>query len=293
MYIFLPPSVRQEDKGLSELLLLCLLLFLLRHFSDNLIFWKPRDSHWKQTDIATHKFVYDSVNVEKVTMGREPLLTQGQDQLRIVKPAVTGRLLNHVCDRAIAKGMLINHAKTTLMCASAAKTYRAEAVLDFGSATIKSTDNMKTLGITLSADCSFKKNVPNICAKFRSRTWTLAKLRRCGMSEEQLLKTYKGMIRPHGEYLSPVWHPIITAEQSTAIERQQSLALRNIYGDHESAAKHRSRSGLELMRKRRENACLSFALKAVNNPRCNGWFTPRPVCEKILYIIPQICRTNI
>ena len=237
---------------------------------------KPRDSHWKKMDITMHKFVDDSVNIEKVNMRREPLLTQGEDQLRIVKPEITDRVLNHVCDRENGKGMVVNHAKTTLMCVSAAKTYKAEAVLEFGNTTIKSTGSMRILGITLNADCSFKQHVANVCAKFRSRTWVLAKLKKCGMSEEHLLKTYKGMIRPHGEYLSPVWHPLITADQSAAIERQQSLARRNIYGNQESAARHRARSGLEMLGRRRENACLNFAIKALNNPRCNGWFIPRP-----------------
>ena len=40
MSLPIPPSVRREVKGLSELLLLCFLLLLLLHFSDILIFSK-------------------------------------------------------------------------------------------------------------------------------------------------------------------------------------------------------------------------------------------------------------
>ena len=90
-----------------------------------------------------------------------------------------------------------------------------------------------------------------------------------------MVKVYKNLIRPTAEYAVPVWHLLITAEQSAVLEQQQSLALRNIYGPNISGKKMRDRSGLETLRERREKSCLNFAKKNLTNPRCATWFEER------------------
>ena len=99
------------------------------------------------------------------------------------------------------------------------------------------------------------------------------------MKEEDLVKTYQSMIRPCAEYASPAWHSLLTLGQSEQIERQQSQALKNIYGIGSSAQKMRQKSGIERLWARRERACKNFATKNIQNPRCKGWFVTRTVAS--------------
>ena len=77
---------------------------------------------------------------------------------------------------------------------------------------------------------------------------------------------------------------MITSEQEADFERQQLLALKHIYGQDLSAAKVREKAGVDLLSKRRERACLTFARKCIDNKRCKDWVGERssPLYARIL-----------
>ena len=62
---------------------------------------------------------------------------------------------------------------------------------------------------------------------------------------------------------------------SEGLERQQTLALKNIFGVLKSAKKMREEAGLETVWLRRESAVLKFKQKTSKNPRFLGWFPKR------------------
>ena len=128
---------------------------------------------------------------------------------------------------------------------------------------------------SLDKDATFRTHIENIAAKARSRTWTLAKLRKKGLSQTDLLRTYKSLIRPAMEYAAPVWHSLINAGQAATLEKQQAQALKNIFGPGSSAAKMRKRAGIEMLSTRREELVVKFAKKNQKNPRCQDWFVSR------------------
>ena len=74
---------------------------------------------------------------------------------------------------------------------------------------------------------------------------------------------------------SPEWHSLLTVGQSEQLERQQTQALKNVYGIGKSARAMRKESGLKRLWERREEACRNFTYKSVNNIRCRGWFEQR------------------
>ena len=162
------------------------------------------------------------------------------------------------------------------MCVSAARSFAARVRLDFNGQSVIGTESLKVLGVTIDSDCSFKTHVQNISRKLRSKTWALGRLKKKGMSESNLIYAYQSMIRPCAEYASPVWHSLLTVNQSESIERQQSQALKNIYGVGVSARKMRQQANIERLWARRESACKKFVQKNINNPRCEGWFVTRP-----------------
>ena len=230
---------------------------------------------WKEEPILTVKFVDDGINAEKINMKEVPLMIENQARIKLTHADKTGQLLEHMRSTAEEKGLLVNEQKTSLMCISAARSFQAKVGFDYNGQAIEGSDHLKVLGVTINNDCSFKTHTANIAKKLRSKTWALGKLRKKGMQEKDLVKTYQSLIRPSAEYACPAWHSLITIGQSEHIERQQSQALKNIYGVGISAQKMCLKSGIERLWKRREKACRNFAKKNITNPRCSGWFVAR------------------
>ena len=180
-------------------------------------------------------------------------------------PATSG-LLEHIRKKAELKGMKVNEPKTGLMCVSAARSFEAKAAINFNGQRVSGTESMKILGVTLDRDCSFGSHVQEVSTKLRMKTWALSNLRRKGMREEDMVEAYKTTIRPSAKYASQVWHPLLTVGQSEHIERQQTQALKNIYGIGMSANKMRKKANLERLWNRRERSCFFFAQKKHRKP---------------------------
>ena len=128
----------------------------------------------------------------------------------------------------------------------------------------------------MDSNCTFRTHTQNLVKNIRKKSWALTKLKSAGLTEQQLLNAYKGLIRLTVEYVVPAWHSLITAQQAAQLEKQQTLALRRIYGHGMSAAKMRQKSGIELLSSRRKKNCLNFAEKNLSNQRCAHWFIKRP-----------------
>ena len=83
------------------------------------------------------------------------------------------------------------------------------------------------------------------------------------------------LVRPIAEYCAPVFHSQMTDEQDEMLERQQSHALKLIFGTNISAGKMRELAGVPTLRQRRIDLCDKFADKALKNPRFAPWFPLR------------------
>jgi len=51
--------------------------------------------------------------------------------------------------------------------------------------------------------------------------WFLKKLKRAGVSQNDLVYYYEAVVRPVLEYASPVWHTSLTADQTKTLEAVQ------------------------------------------------------------------------
>ena len=110
--------------------------------------------------------------------------------------------------------------------------------------------------------------------------WALRDLRKADFSEPELLSVYKSSIRPVIEFSSPVYHPILTKEQSEYLKKQQHNALKNIYGYVYSGKKLLELSGVDTLEERRKRAAERFARKTSESPRFVGWFPKRKQKKK-------------
>ena len=125
--------------------------------------------------------------------------------------------------------MLVNGKKTNLLVVSAAKSFDARAHF-YGSSgeCVESTSELKALGFVFNNRGDVSTQVKRLCSKFRQKVWSLRHLRKSGFSEKELVQVYTSYLRPGLEYSSPIYHSMLTQEQTSFIEKQQYFALRNI-----------------------------------------------------------------
>ena len=195
------------------------------------------EKKWKERPLLSVKFVDDGINAAAINMKEVPMMKEGNLFTKEAQPERTQRLLEHIRLKAKELGLRVNEKKTNLICISAAKSFQANFKIAFGGQTVTGADRIKILGVTVDRDCSFRTHVNNVAKKLRKKTWALGKLKKKGMSTEHLVQAYSSLIRPCAEYASPAWHPLININQSEHIERQQSQALKNIFGVGMSAKK--------------------------------------------------------
>ena len=105
--------------------------------------------------------------------------------------------------RAEERGMVVNDSKTAVMCVSEAILFEPRVSLEGRHGRIEGVKQMKFLGVTFDLDCSFNTHIQNLRTSIRRRSWALAKLKRRGMTEEELKSVYMSMIRSAVEYALP------------------------------------------------------------------------------------------
>ena len=96
---------------------------------------------------------------------------------------------------------------------------------------VQNADNattFKLLGVVISHTLSWDDHITAITAKAAKRMRFLKKLKRAGVSTEDLTYYYQAVIRPVLEYASPAWHSSLTKGQTKALEDVQRRAFQII-----------------------------------------------------------------
>ena len=117
----------------------------------------------------------------------------------------------------------------------------------------------KILGVLLSDDLSWKVHVNHMHSRASPRLYYL-RLKRCGLSQSDLLAYYRTMIRPILEYACPVCHAGLTKGESDIIKKIQKRALKIIYFDipYEACIQE---AQIELLKSRRARLSKDFFLQ--------------------------------
>ena len=134
-------------------------------------------------------------------------------------------------------------------------------------------EDMKLLGVHITSDLKWNTNTNYITKKAYSRLWMIRRLKLIGASQQELLDVYTKQVRSVLEYAAVVWHPGLTINNSTCIERVQKACLAIILGQgyiNYSNALHIA--SIERLDTRRESLCLKFARNAIKNPKFQNWF---------------------
>ena len=145
-------------------------------------------------------------------------------------------------------------------------------------------EKTKLLGITLTSNLKCTENTMNLTARAYGRLWSLRRLKSIGTPPEELLDTYYKQVRSVLELAVPVWHPGLTVQDSKSIERVQKAALAIILGDsYHSYQKALNLLDVKPLDQRREDLCLTFALKTSQQQKFEHWFVATPRAHTTKY----------
>ena len=99
-----------------------------------------------------------------------------------------------------------------------------------------------------------------------SKLWMLRQLKQFNIKSADLIEIYTSFIRSRLEYCVPVWNATLTEDDKKDIERIQKTAIKIITGEHDNTYEESLKLvNLETLEKRREDLCLEFAIKCVQN----------------------------
>ena len=119
------------------------------------------------------------------------------------------------------------------------------------------------------------KHVQYILGIAYKRMWAIRKLQKASISPKDIIHFFNMKIRSVLETNCPVFHPMLTQEQSDDIERPQKILLKIIlqenYTSYSQACKF---FDIKTLKERRTQLSLKFALRILENAKFHNFFKP-------------------
>ena len=170
-------------------------------------------------------------------------------------------------------GMKINSEKTQLLCINDNNICDTECFTQVDPDTrIMSTDSMKILGFVFSNKPNVTAHIEYIINKFNKAVWSINHIKRAGIKNDVIVTVYCTMLRPIIECNSPVYHPMLSQEDSKRLERLQKTALKLIFGFNKTYTELLDCAKIQSLEKRREAAFVKFAHNLSTSERFSKWF---------------------
>ena len=174
--------------------------------------------------------------------------------------------------------MMVNEKKTKTMLFNYTDNYQFGTRLSINDQNIEVIDSTRLLGTIISTDLTWDLNTAEIVKKANARMELLRKVASFGAPIDDLKTIYILFIRSLLEQSATVWHSRLTEENKSDLERVQKSAMKIIFKEKYKGYKNAlSKLDLETLSDRREQLCLSFALKCVKHPKTQDMF---PLNEK-------------
>ena len=137
---------------------------------------------------------------------------------------------------------------------------------------IKSSPDLKLLGVTLDDELSFSTHISDICKKASKKVGVLVRLRNM-IPREAKLQLYKSAILPNLTYCHLVWHFCKTSD-ARKLERIQERALRAVFNDRNATYEELLKKGrLSSLENRRLQDILILMYKVKHS------LVPEHVCK--------------
>ena len=169
--------------------------------------------------------------------------------------------------------MLINNKKTKAVIFNFTDNYQFTTRLQLNNETVEVIDSTRLLGTIIQNDLKWNQNTKNLVKKANARMELLRRVAGFGTSQEDLKLIYILFIRSLLEQSAVVWHSNLTEEDSSDLERVQKCAMKVIFQEkYKSYEDSLNKLDILKLSDRREQLCLSFALKCVKHPKLQDIF---------------------
>ena len=207
--------------------------------------------------------------------------------------------INQIKTISDQREMILNAKKTVLFVVNFTHIHQFKPLLEIPGVNklLDVVQETKLLGYWLTSDMKPHTHIKYILAIANKRIWAISKLKKAGVSDEDLKYFFVMKIRSVLESSSVVYHSMLTIEDTQDIERVQRVVIRTIMGTrYQSYEDSLTFLNLEDLSVRREELCLTFALKCLNSAKFGHLFTPTPnvgynVRELRHFVEPQ-CDTD-
>ena len=237
--------------------------------------------NWVVKKAATKAYIDDLNIVEKVRHCDSISVISEQKQKTYAHAPQSESIFKCLSSRASDLNMKVNEGKTQVVCISAASSANVESYINANTKRISSSDSLKILGFWFGSEPTVDLHIEKLEEKFRARLWSLRHLKRSGMSEDDMMKMFKMVIRPVIDFASMTYHSMLTKEQVMRLERLQMRALKIIFGAENSYNTIIAAQDIPRLAERRDQMFTKFALKCSTNPRFREkWFPLNPQSSK-------------
>ena len=190
--------------------------------------------------------------------------------------------LNEISDLTKNQKMMINVEKTKTMIFNFTEKYQFGTKLEIEGTPIEVIDSTQLLGTLITKDLRWDQNTAHIVRKANAKMELLRRVASFGASVDDLKNIYVLFIRSQLEQSAVVWHSSLTDMNKNDLERIQKSAFKIILGDkYRSYRKSLQELELDTLEQRRENLCLNFALKAIENEKTKHLFPLRNTENKM------------
>ena len=172
-------------------------------------------------------------------------------------------------------GMVINPAKTQLLCLSANNNARVTSFASINGKRLESGEKLKVLGFMFGETPSVKYHIQNLIKKFHKSIWSISHLKKARLEDWTLVQVYTSMCRPLLEYASNVFHPMITKEDGEKLEACQRTAMKLIFGFKTSYEAALERAQIKTLCQRRKELFEKFCIKMSQSERFRRKWLPK------------------
>ena len=242
------------------------------------------------------KFIDDFNYIEELDPQSAIISLSSQKAESMYHAAASQRLYETVQENAAKIGMKVNPLKTKLLCISNEDGYNTRAYIRAGYTRIESSDQLRILGYHIDSRANPEAHIRHLESSVHPKMWVLRNLKKAKATAADQKLAYTSMIRSVIEYMSPVYHSLLTKAQSDRIEKLQERALRTIVGWDKTYQQALHLTNLQPLYERREEALKKFATSVEKSERfTRKWLIPnenRTSARNTQKYKEEICRTQ-
>ena len=222
------------------------------------------------------KFMDDATVQEAINLTTN--LVPSNDGLTKILPKENTLLqtqLNHIKKVSDDREMSLNNDKTCLFIVNFTVNHQFQPHLSIPGSqnNLNVVSETKLLGYWLTENMKTNKHIQYLLQISYKRMWAISKLAKAGISHKDIIHFFNVKIRSVLETNCPVFHSMMTKEQSDDIERLQKILLRTLlrhrYTTYEEAC---ILLDIQTLEYRRSQLCLKFALKILENKKFKDFF---------------------